>query len=90
MILFLHSGDGTGESFYPWVNTTLFISLGVALMCLIAGVVLFGISEIKDSDRIEGWGLKVLVTAVAWLGVTLLILMTAFIFGWYTTGGGAS
>lgn len=89
MILFLHSDGGAGSSFYPWVNTVLFLLLGIALMHLIAGVALFGISEIKDSDKIERWGLKVLVTAVVWLGVMLLTLITAFIFGWYTTGGGA-
>ena len=89
MIMFLHSDGGTGTYFYPWVNAALFISLGIALMHLIAGVALFGISEIKDSDKIERWGLKVLVTAVVWLGVTLLTLITACVFGWYTTGGGA-
>lgn len=88
MILFLHSDGGTGSSFYPWVNAVLFISLGIALMCLIVGVALFGISEIKDSDKIERWGLKVLVTTVVWLGATLLTLITASVFGWYTTGGG--
>lgn len=89
MILFLHSDGGTGASFYPWVNTALVISLGIVLMCLIAGIALIGISLIKDSDKIERWGLKVLVTAVVWLGVMLLTLLTAFVAGWYTTGGGA-
>lgn len=85
MILFLHSGD-SGLSFYPWVNIALFIPLGIAVICLLVGVILMITSFIKDSDKIASWGLKVLVTTAVWAGITLLILIAACVFGWYTTG----
>ena len=85
MILFLHSGD-TGLSFYPWVNIALFILLGITVICLLAGVILMSISFIKDSNKISSWGLKILMTTAVWAGVTLLMLLAACVFGWYTTG----